>query len=405
MKRLFENIESGEILELDSDEITKKYNSYGYFYELSDLNFSVTEAEKREKGWFIQSYQEDKDDYLNQQAMEAWEENNEVDYVFIEVGDLLITSKKAFDSFLFFANLEEETGDDLVEGGFFYQPYDDFEKIDIEEDDEAVEVYSYWDGSNWKELWLVSDYYPTSYQEVTEDYPEWEKKEEFASDNYNFGHSNYFWYQDDEKKGIIIYVSSYWQGDLSTYQFHEYGTDEFFYYAMKKLEDLCRDIEGIEEEVKKDIINYHAPELQAGEQLLFDDYELAFTYRDEIYHFDFHQISESEAIPDPTYPDILRLDFDDAVIKGRKQIQKRRDERLAELQDISNHYPLERIYVERQDSLAAGNCIPHTDAFIEELRGNGFEEDAMRADKLLTLRNDNFTRRAVIQAYRNGHIH
>lgn len=408
MKRLFQNNEDGSIMAFDADSIGKRYNPYGLFYKAENMHAS--DFDRTEQGWLLTEFSYYTDD-TSEEAFEAFQERNKGSFSIDEDEDTLtITTQEALDSFLFFAYMQEYTDNELVDGGIFYDPHEDFEEVDIEElaeeyeEFQAAEVYSYWDGSNWKELVLVSEWY-SAYTEVTDEYPAWEDVKSFAYQKGNTWHANYYYYRDEEKKGILVHNVSYWQGSLDTYSFLEEGTDEYYYFAMKYLEDLCRDVEGIEESLKAAIIDEYSPELRKGEKLFFDEYELAFSFRDEVYHFDFDEIARNIQGCAPYEDDSYWLNLDSAVEKAREAIQKRRDERLAELQDISNNFPVARIFVERQDSLDAGNCRAHTDSFIEKLQQSlGLQGDfALRADELLSLRNDNFTRRAVIQAYRNGH--
>lgn len=413
--RLFENDphyfdQESAIYAFPADEIEKKYSPYGLLY--TDDFIPQSAFEKRFGVFVLEDFEARKEDIQYEPGLDEFFKQNEGKYrVSEDLDALLIADEETLRSFMFFANLIEDDGEELVSAGSaFYDP-ETFEEVNIEDfQDAQTEVYEHWDGSNFKTLELTSENWDTGWSEVTDDYPEWDNKTEFASthDGQGTGHSSFFYYKDENKEGILVKNVSYFQGSLNSYEFHEKGSSEYDFWAMKYLKELCSNIEGIEYELKQSLITDHSPNLNKGEKLFFDEYELVFSYRDEVYHFDFDEIKADRRFEDPYYADFSELDFDAAVDKAREAIQKRRDERLAELQNerkFSNEFPLDRIFVEREDSLAAGNCRAHTDSFIKELQEqHGFGDNfALRADQLLEIRNDAFTRRAVIQAYRNGH--
>jgi len=87
----------------------------------------------------------------------------------------------------------------------------------------------------------------------------------------------------------------------------------------------------------------------------------------------------------------------EAYNEMRRSMARRRRELRKEKQEMTTIYP--HVWVAPQDSYDAGNCKAMTDVYLDTLQKKiGGEIGAIRADVLLRLRDDIFTRRAVGQA-------
>jgi hypothetical protein len=84
----------------------------------------------------------------------------------------------------------------------------------------------------------------------------------------------------------------------------------------------------------------------------------------------------------------------------RAALKNRHQQRLMDRQHARDAETLGRVWVERQDSIAAGNCPLGTDTYANHLLSaiGAAGECAVRADVLLTHRNDRYTRRTVAYA-------
>lgn len=125
--------------------------------------------------------------------------------------------------------------------------------------------------------------------------------------------------------------------------------------------------------------------LQKGEELFIESQGGVFLrYRGHDYHFGF-----------------VKKVSDRAIEEAREAIRIRR---LKDLEETRLKDQLEelksKVFVTFNDSVKAGNCKVGTELFYNTipLVRKGFHVRAMRADALLSLRDDSYTRRAVHQA-------
>lgn len=103
----------------------------------------------------------------------------------------------------------------------------------------------------------------------------------------------------------------------------------------------------------------------------------AYEYKGYEYHIDFK--------------DTNKLYEEDIYNKLRNR-HLNKLEREIKAEDIAD-----KVYVNMEDSLEAGNCRAGTLAFMRNF--NIKKDDKIRGDKVLNLKTDSFTRRAVISAY------
>lgn len=121
---------------------------------------------------------------------------------------------------------------------------------------------------------------------------------------------------------------------------------------------------------------------------LFDKKEISVKWKGYEYHIEDYQVFQHPEKTKKLIIDIIK------AFQSRKRIAKKEAEFLA--------LPLNKIFVQKEDSLDSGNCPFGTNRFIESCKIDG--EFALRADVLLKIRNDNYTKRAILQAYKNGHF-
>lgn len=82
------------------------------------------------------------------------------------------------------------------------------------------EVYEYWDGNNWKSI-IISDIYPTSLEEVTEEFEGFDSKSKLLLAERNGSTSDLYVYmiKDDEgNRKIVTCNSSRFQGSFDEYE-------------------------------------------------------------------------------------------------------------------------------------------------------------------------------------------
>lgn len=142
--------------------------------------------------------------------------------------------------------------------------------------------------------------------------------------------------------------------------------------------------------VRRNIMKHYNKILDSG-KLIVDSKKLCYVEHNEMYHF--------------ADNDLTSKTFSKKIEYAHSQIERRRNEKyVAHLLNNLQSLNLSSIFVERQDSLNAGNCVTMTDSFIKEIKEKfnlDSDQFALRADLLLKYRNDNFTKRAVIQSYKN----
>lgn len=401
MSRLFlnNNDEFGSIIEISDLEITTYYRKYGYFTKTENNNLS--DLTDRADGSFSLT-QYDANDY-ERDAIEAFLEKftgyTITEETENEYAEIILKDKETAEAFIFYINMRKEDGDDTdvsdeqvfeLEGNVFAENW--LSEIGCD----TGEVYKYWDGHNWKEMWLTSLYSDTDYTEVTDEYPGWEDKISIGNTDWIHGRRCVYYAlpenDSNKKHRLLASDETNWQGEFEYYQILGIGSDEW----VKAVFDVLV-FSDIEEYFSDDIEEFlKSFDLKKGEKLIIEDGVLCFSYRKEYYHFSVDELTSD-------YIDFLR--------KGRDAIRDRRIEAITE-HLAQNDYagisalPLQRIFVERTDSLQAGNCEELTDELISKIKiseqiGGNF---ALRADKLLSYRDDNYSRRAILKAYRNHFI-
>jgi hypothetical protein len=140
--------------------------------------------------------------------------------------------------------------------------------------------------------------------------------------------------------------------------------------------------------------------LKRGEVVVDDGYYgIAFIAHREVYHLrDVGTFYESN-IPND-------------INRARAAIDQRRRERVNRFYEerVLNSASLATLLVTAHDSIAAGNCQYGTDQYVNNTllplwKKRGFHVrklNALYATSLLSIRNDDFTRRAVVAAYRRS---
>jgi len=103
---------------------------------------------------------------------------------------------------------------DDLEG--FYD--EDGRQIDEKDINVTQEVHVYYDGSNYKEIVLTSEDWETFYNEITDNYPNWDSMKEIYTKEVNQGRIRVYIYEHEGKEKYFLENISYWQGYLPFYQ-------------------------------------------------------------------------------------------------------------------------------------------------------------------------------------------
>lgn len=274
----------------------------------------------------------------------------------------------------------------------------------------GYECYEYWDGNNWSEI-----AFGESWEEVTDEFEGWDDKINLnCSSRNNATGKDYYAIKNSENEWKIIREEwSRYQGSENEYD--EVGDVIECLYAFEGIdiedESLSEYFYRLLDQANE---NYEA-EMPENAKLIWDNDTIALKYKSDVYHIDFDDFYFDFQLGYEHYNDsfddydefreeyVTPKSFSFILEKAVQGIEKRRKERLEEyLTNNINDIELNKIFVERQDSLNAGNCTYETDSFIDELISKlGLENRniALRADVLLQIRNDNFTKRAVVKSY------
>lgn len=381
--RVFKNrkSENQELVAYTNDEIITKYNTYGFF--LQDEDFLVN----------LQEYREERNE-----SFQEWKEEN-TSYTLFQVKEFLKEFLEEYEYYpegysslygrptkLFVYEYQDDCykSFDEIEGKFFNEDGSLVKEPDLYD---YIEVYKFWDGSNWQEIILTNEYGYCYYDEVTDEYPNWDGMENIHHNPQNTGHSNLYLYEDEEGKKYILEDVSYYQGIENTYE--DLSDCQLTEYILLN-PDVISEIPESEQLLQ----DYFAADLLKGEKIVLDDNEVAFKFKGELYHF-----SDKE----------LKAEANDykcgyAIKRARKALKERRNERYAEiLQERFDRLPLKKIYVQLEDSLQAGNCEAHS-IKLKQLIGkevNAVGDFAARADQILEFRDDDLAKRAIVRAYIN----
>lgn len=367
------------ISEKELEDTTNSYDMFikSYSYELHEDNFV-----KKSNGIFA-IYESDADslpEWLHEMCTWDWRNLTEKQrHVLIEASKYEIDHSDEGDSTdVYEIKFDEENGFTIHES----------------EPNVVGKHIEYWDGHNWKKEDIEHDFYDTRFTDVTDEYDDYDNWEEIYSSRSGSGTGHYNAYKvgkDDGTTIILIQEVSYYQGEQNN-GYREATADNIL--------DLLRDMTDAEDYLQ-DQINEYCEGIREyckkGQEVEFEDGEFVFKYRAEEYHFD--------------YDDLKDCSYEESYKTAADAIRQRRIEAIAD-KFAENNYsrifelPLNKIFVERADSIEAGNCKPHTDDLIEGISATeNIEGDfALRADHLLNYRDDNYSRRAVLRAYRNNHF-
>lgn len=386
-KRLFlqENFDyetPDAIIEIDESVIEKTYSSYDNFIK-ADNGLSDYDVEENEDGTFCID-ESDVPSWIEKKINSAW--------------DFSALTSFQKDALIEASNYEIDHSEECDSSTIYEISFNPETGFSFQEDEPAQigEHYTYWDGHNHKKVLLTSDFHDTFHTEVTDEYPNWEKMESVGGCSWHNGRAVSFHALQNEDNSFTLVQEnkSSWQGESNTFQIL-YGDE-----AIEALLNHCTT--QYVKQYFENILNAQIVTLQeynplsTGEKLTWDhDCTLVLTYRGEEYHFNTDQV----------------INLHSAVNDAREAIRTRRIKAITEKLAANNYegvltLPLQKIYVERDDSITAGNCQEYTDELIftickkEGIQGNF----ALRADRLLEYRDDNYSRRAVLQAYRAGHM-
>lgn len=379
--RLFSYLEEdsyeNRIMEVSTRDIIKKYNPYGYYFYSDEV--SIEDLQQENGQWLA-----DPDELTSTELREFLEEKFQLQEN--KDGWHILPTKEIAEAYCKFASLRLDYGEDYVDDYAelfeFNTKTGELTQVVWDESTECGEFYTYWDGSNHTELPLVSEHFDICYTEVTDEYPDWEKKILIAGSRGNTSAVEY--YLLPETQMLAIYSISYWQGVLSDWTVKALGSEDFFEMIFLHSPDLS-------EFADKDLAAWTEKEFnQDGVKFDLTDNLLLARWKGEVYH-----LTEGESVEMLNNPSWQVSQIKDAI-RTRKQ------EKLAEYYaEKVNELPLDRIYVSIKDSLASGNCQEETLKFATKMREleSASGDIAVRADVIIGQRDDSYTRRAVVKAY------
>ena len=373
---------------LTDSEIQKKYNCYHLYF--IDENFKYN----------LNKYRKERNE-----AFEEYKKETEVSNL-QEAKDFLIEFQKDYevkvDNFsdyygrpTLFVLCEDE--DFLTSIDNFYW-YPDKNQAIEKDYDNYIEYFTYWDGSNHKEIYLRDNLTMTDWdhKEVTDEFEDldWENKVHFS------GH------RDDNVSWSEYYLAGgyIWRLDTSLYANHLDSWGLVCKFDKDEINDegsaaLLKS--GEMELIEKYILSENRKHLKEGEEICYDDGAVCLLKDGEDYHFSNEEIIQVDQ--DFVSSVAFEIPFDLA----RNQIQKRVIEKDLDEYAKDNYakvdtLPLTNIFVGFSDSIDAGNCEENTQK-TKKMIGlkEGIAGDfATRADVLLGYRDDSYSRRAVLCAYR-----
>lgn len=341
---------------VDDDDIDKTYNSYGMWVKTGD---TICESDFEENGDGTYSIDEDYINYDIQNLVgEAWDLSR---LSLLQKNELLKMSEFEID--------KSDEADNVEVWEIEFDPLKGF-TITESEPVEIGEQYTYWDGSNYETILLTNDCHNTFCEEITSEFEG--IRDRWIRIGTDKNHNSTRWREllyDPDTDTLWRYFTTLWQGESSQYRILS--------------ENFILDLES---------------ELYRGEKIEVKDSSICLVYRGEVYHH-----SVDEIIEEDEFSFFVHIDLSIA----RKAIRKRRVKRITE-RFAENDYrlvetlPLDKIFVTYEDSINAGNCeeisyrVKNEIAEAESI--DGLYE--YRADKLLRYRDDNYTRRAILEAYR-----
>jgi hypothetical protein len=368
---------SNEMMFLEDSEIEHRYNPYGAYQKLESENFEELIAEYRKERYeAFADFSEENENYTLADVKEFITDFNE-DYEYWPDGYSRGTGRPRI--------LQECTDEDWASNSIGY--YDeDGNKAELE----AIEVYEYWNGSNFKEVILDSTY-NSLVEECTDEYCPVEEMVKFGDWKGNTSGGHFLWDAENEK--IIAYEWSAYQGTEPTW------TDVAVMDIIRIIEETP-EIERLVELINEELGGY---DLKKGEKLYLDEGLVTYEYRGEQYHYSHDEITEKYGDYCVNFSTTIDLDI------ARNAIRKRRLEAIKNVFSKNNYekvmqLPLNKIWVSYENSIDAGNCKPLTTSTmisIMENEGISSKVFAFRADALLEYRNDNYVKRAILNAYQS----
>ena len=388
--RYFKNVDDDSIIQIKENEIYDVYSTYGYYYKNdSQLTDDLFELQEESELFIIDKDTLDNILNCNTPFNDFLEEYN---LEFVETDDYyeaLILNKVEKEKLQQISCYAEERDGEILQNFENYYQYDGDLEFSLEENATSIgEQYSYWDGSNWRYTDLTSEFGETNYREITDELDNYENDKLFINVNrHDTGKFNYTLYNDK----VYLEEVSYYRGYIDTIS-----------EVTDKLEILKAIIDGgkTEDEDFEELMNICLAEIQPSDaniEMIIDDGEIAVSYKNEMYHTEIeYQLNQYH---DGSYFGSYTININEAI----NNIELRRKERLEKyFEEKIEELDLTTIFVSREDSLKAGNCIIETDKLITEISNKlhiDSKQFALRADTLIRFRDDNFAKRAIIKSY------
>lgn len=369
--------EPARMMFLEDNEISNTYNPYGAYHKIEDYE-ELMECYTKERNEAFSDFVSENESYTLADVKAFLIEFIE-DYEYWSDGHSRGTGRPKM---LIQCRDEEWVSND--EG--YYD--EDGNATELE----AIEVYSYWDGHNWKELILNSEY-NSSVTEITGQYCAVEEMVTFGSWRGDTSGGHFLWDAENEK--VLEYEWSAYQGVEPIWR-------EISLLDLVRKIDEQPDVEALVVLINEELAVY---DLKKGEKLYLEDGDVTFEYRGEQYHYSNDEITDEYAglNGDACYGTTINLS------KAREAIKKRRVEAVTSKFARNNYekvleLPLKTIWVTYENSISAGNCEARSTDLMNKIMEDeaiGYREFAFRADVLLGYRDDNYSRRAILNAYKS----
>jgi hypothetical protein len=359
--RLFKG-EDGSIIFVNEKDIETEYNCYGLYQKNNSFKDDIIEY-KEYRNYEFEAFKEENENYTLDDVKDFIERFNE-EHEYHPDGFYPLTGRPQL-----YIKIEGDY-EDCLRTDLSNVYFDDFTKVTYENYHCYDEYYEFWDGHNFRKIYLTSENYDTNFSEITSEFEGIEGRWEECGGNNNLNDTRGTrLYYDSETDTLWAENWSNWQGEGTDYNILEY--------------DFLKDI----------------GDLKKGEKIYIDDNAICFEYRGEQYHFSIKELFKSG---EWGHDDYFELDLDIA----REAIRTRRIQGVQDKFAINNYekvlsLPLDHIYVEYADSIAAGNCEEIStrvrNQISEQIGANG--DFSLRADELLKYRDDNYSRKAILAAY------
>lgn len=217
--------EDSSIMVFDESEIQEEYNLFGFYY--IDENYKEN----------LKEYKEQREDYLNNVPLSEVKETLSEFMDRFEYCDHKNELQSGRPKRLV-ENKDEDYQNDY--SGYFWP---EGVKLETPDSDMTYEYYGYWDGSNWKKLYL-SGAGTFELEEITEEVAEsFANKKYFGNDKPDTNYTSYEnYYFDKQSKKLWIERISLFQGVLTDWVLIESDEAIAMYFVMYGSDDTMNEL-------------------------------------------------------------------------------------------------------------------------------------------------------------------